>query len=307
MSGQPYAGPIVDTHVHFWDPTQHYYPRLSDKPYTTFRYRGFDRLRRPHLPDEYLVGAKRHHVDKVVHMEATFDPDNPVGQTRFMTELSEQFGVPNIIVIHVELERADAEEEIRKHLAWPIVRGVRQIRAGAATWQEAAAGRPSPMLERDWLRGYEKLEKFGLHYELQIPWWHFDDAARLANKFPRTPIALNHAGLPADRSADGIARWSDAVARLAECPNVHIKISGIGQNDHPWTVESNRVVVETAIKAFGPSRAMFGSNFPVDSLCATFDEIWGGFREIAGQYDAGDQRKMFWENPHRFYRIDEAA
>ena len=49
---------------------------------------------------------------------------------------------------------------------------------------------------------------------------------------------------------------------------------------------------------------MFGSNFPVDSLCASFDEIWNGFREISGRYDASDQRLMFWENPHRFYRID---
>jgi predicted TIM-barrel fold metal-dependent hydrolase len=304
MNGYPYAGPIVDTHVHYWDPTRHYYPRLTDKSYTTFRYRGFDALKRPYLPDEYLVGARRHNIDKVVHMEATFDPNNQIGQTQFITELSAQFGVPNIIVPRVELERADAAEEMKKHLEWPMVRGIRQNRAGAATWQEAAAGRPSPLLEPDWLRGYEKLEQFGLHYELQIAWWHFDDAARLANKFPRTPIALNHAGLPEDRSADGLARWKDALVQLAECPNVHIKISGIGQNDHPWTVESNRLVVEQAIQAFGCSRAMFGSNFPVDSLCASFDDIWNGFREISSRYDAADQRRMLSENPHRFYRID---
>lgn len=303
MTGSLYAGPIVDTHVHYWDPTRHYYPRITDKPYVKFRYGNYDAIKRPYLPDEYLVGARRQGIAKVVHMEASFDPANPVGQTRFLTELSEQFGVPNIIVPRVELEQADAAEELKKHLEWPMVRGIRQIRTGASSWDEAAAGVPSPLLQPDWLRGFELLEKFGLHYELQIEPWHFDDAIRLANRFPATPIALNHTGLPADRSVDGLKRWANALAGLAECRNVYIKISGIGRNDHPWTVEGNRPVVEEAIRLFGCSRSMFGSNFPVDSLRGTFDEIWSGFKQLTSGFSPADQRSMFWDNPMRFYRI----
>ena len=65
-----------------------------------------------------------------------------------------------------------------------------------------------------------RLARNGLRFDLQTPWWHLREAARLARDFPDTPIVLNHTGLPADRSAEGIAGWKRAMAQLAPCPNV---------------------------------------------------------------------------------------
>src|SRR6185503_17199064 len=97
-------------------------------------------------------------------------------------------------------------------------------------------------------------------------------------------------------SPDGIAAWSRAMATLAHRPNVEVKISGIGVPGATWTAEANRKIVLTVIDLFGVDRAMFASNFPVDSLCATFDRIYGGFREIVADFSAPDQRRLFCDN-----------
>jgi predicted TIM-barrel fold metal-dependent hydrolase len=129
------------------------------------------------------------------------------------------------------------------------------------------------------------------------------EAARLAADFPDTRIILNHTGLPADRSAEGIAGWKRAMEALASCPNVAVKISGLGQRGQPWTVAANRDIVLTTIDLFGVERCMFASNFPVDSLCATFPVIFGGFREIVGGFSTAEQQALFRDNAIRIYAM----
>jgi predicted TIM-barrel fold metal-dependent hydrolase len=96
------------------------------------------------------------------------------------------------------------------------------------------------------------------------------------------------------------------MATLAQCPNVAVKISGIGVPGAQWTAEANRSIVLTVTDLFGVDRAMFASNFPVDSLCATLGEIFGGFREIVAEYSAADQRKLFCDNAIRIYAMERA-
>jgi predicted TIM-barrel fold metal-dependent hydrolase len=81
---------------------------------------------------------------------------------------------------------------------------------------------------RLWRRGYDLLRRFGLRFDLQTPWWHLHEAARLARAYPDTQIILNHTGLPADRSRRGSRAGKRAMSLLAQCPNVAVKISGIG-------------------------------------------------------------------------------
>jgi predicted TIM-barrel fold metal-dependent hydrolase len=83
-----------------------------------------------------------------------------------------------------------------------------------------------------------------------------------------------------------------------------IKISGLGQSGLAWTVDANREIVLTAIETFGVARSMFASNFPVDSLCATFDTIFSGFRQIVHDFPAQEQRALFHDNAVRIYRME---
>ena len=98
-----------------------------------------------------------------------------------------------------------------------------------------------------WRDGYAKLERLGYSFDLQIPYWHLDQATDLAADFPETTLVINHTGLPSDRSDLGFSAWSNAIEQVAQKPNVMIKISGLGQTNQPWTVESNRNIVLRAL------------------------------------------------------------
>jgi predicted TIM-barrel fold metal-dependent hydrolase len=82
-----------------------------------------------------------------------------------------------------------------------------------------------------------------------------------------------------------------------------LKISGLGVPGQPWTPALQQSVVRDAIGIFGPDRCMFASNFPVDSLVATFDQIWDGFLEITGDLPMDVRRKLFHDNAVRIYRV----
>jgi len=131
----------------------------------------------------------------------------------------------------------------------------------------------------------------------------FPEAAELARDFPDTTIVVNHTGLPSDRSKEGLAGWRRAMEGLALAPNVHLKISGIGVLGEPWTPAANGPVVRDAIRIFGCERCLFASNFPVDSLVATFDAIFSGFKTIAADIDAPDRLRLFHDNAVALYRL----
>jgi predicted TIM-barrel fold metal-dependent hydrolase len=160
------------------------------------------------------------------------------------------------------------------------------------------------MTDAGWRAGFALLAGNGLRFDLQTPWWHLHEAAQLAHDFAGTQIILNHCGLPSDRSAAGLDGWRRAMALLAGCTNAAVKISGLGQPGIPWTVEANRAIVLTAIELFGAERCMFASNFPVDSLCAGFDTIFSGFREIVRDFSSTEQQALFRDNARRIYAMD---
>jgi predicted TIM-barrel fold metal-dependent hydrolase len=156
-----------------------------------------------------------------------------------------------------------------------------------------------------WRAGFAQLPRAGLRFDLQVPWAQLGEAARLARDFPDAHIILNHTGLPADRSREGIAAWKNALKALAASPNAAIKISGLGVPGQAWTAESNREVVLAAIDVFGIERAMFASNFPVDGLCASFDAIATGMREILLAFPAAERRAFFYDNAVRIYDMEK--
>jgi predicted TIM-barrel fold metal-dependent hydrolase len=162
------------------------------------------------------------------------------------------------------------------------------------------------MTDPAWREGFARLAPLNLRFDLQTPWWHLGEALALAFAFPYTQIILNHTGLPSDRSAEGVAGWRAAMGTLAAAPNVAVKISGLGQPGQPWTAAANRDIVLTTIDLFGVTRCMFASNFPVDSLCGTFSDIFGGFEEIVAGFSSGEQDALFADNARRVYAIGES-
>jgi predicted TIM-barrel fold metal-dependent hydrolase len=295
--------PLVDAHQHFWDPTLNYHPWLRDEPPIPFRYGDYRALRRAYLPPHYRADAGPYRVSHSVYVETEWDPADVDGEMRYVATLRREHGLPSVAAPAAWLDRADAAALLERHAAHAFVRGVRHK---PRAHREPGHAEPGGMADAAWRAGFARLAPLGLHFELQTPWWHLHEGARLAADFEGTTIVLNHTGLPADRSPEGLAAWRQAMAGLARCPNVNVKISGIGVPGQPWTAAANREVVLTTIELFGPARCMFASNFPVDSLCGSFADIFGGFDEITRDFTPAERRALFRENALRIYRIEGA-
>lgn len=294
--------PIVDAHHHLWDLSLNKHPWLCGAERIAFRYGDYSSICRTYLVDDYLRDSSGHNVVKTVHMEAEWDDTDPVGETRWLHDLHERTGYPHAVIGQAWFARDDIDKVLAAQAGFPLVRSVRQKPAAARLPQDFKAGMPGSMADPSFREGYRGLARHGLHYDLQCPWWHLGEAADLARDFPDTIIILNHTGLPADRSPEGLAGWRAAMEEFADRPNTAVKISGLGVPGEKWTVDLNGGIVRATIEIFGVGRCMFASNFPVDSLCATFDEIFSGFKAITADMAPQDRHKLFHDNAVRYYR-----
>ncbi|MEM8948233.1 MAG: amidohydrolase family protein [Pseudomonadota bacterium] len=295
--------PIIDPHQHFWDLDANYLPWLSDEEPIAFRYGDYSALKQNYLPSDYRTDAEGFDIAGTVYVEAEWDPTDPVGEARWVSELASAAGLPAAIVAQAWLHQEDAPETLAALAEFPRVRGIRQKPAAAPTPESARRGAPRSMDDPTFRDGFARLEPLGLSYDLQTPWWHLDAALELARDFPKTQIILNHTGLPADRSPEGLDAWRQAMGALADAGNVALKISGLGQPGQPWTTAANGPVVRDAISMFGTNRCMFASNFPVDGLCADFRTIFSGFMAITADMSTDERRKLFYDNAMRIYRL----
>lgn len=295
--------PIVDAHQHFWDLDRNPHPWLADAPPPNFRYGDTTPLRRNYLPADYFADSAAHRVVATVHMEAEWDPRDPVGESRWLDGLRRETGFPTAAVGQAWFDRADIADVLAGHARYDFVRGVRQKPKAAPSPGAVVRGAAGSMSDPRWRDGYALLARHGFSYDLQAPWWHMAEAAELARDFPRTPIIVNHTALPADRSAEGLAGWREALETVAAQPNVSLKISGLGLRGERWSAEKNATVVRDAIRIFGVERCLFASNFPVDGLVGSFDTIFSGFKAIVADLTAEQQRMLFHDNAVRVYRL----
>ncbi|OLU14712.1 thioesterase [Pseudomonas sp. PA1(2017)] len=296
-----YDGPIIDAHHHFWDTLRNHHPWLSGEENIPFRYGDYSAIKRPYYPDDYLADAGEHRVVATVYVETEWDPRDPIGETCFIHEVAARYGAPNAVVAQAWLDAPDASALLAAQARFERVRSVRHKPGGPASPDEV--GRSRTLMSDDaWRCGYAELARHGLHFDLQTPWWNLPEAIALARDFPGIQLILNHAGLPSDRSEQGLAGWHAAMAKLAECANVAVKVSGIGLPGRRWCVEDNAWIVGETIAMFGAERVMFASNFPVDSLCGSFDDIYGGFKRIVADLPRHQQQLLFHDNARRLYR-----
>ena len=201
------------------------------------------------------------------------------------------------------MAREDVDSILASQAEFPLVRGVREKPATSPTADTYQPHLPGSMSDPSWRLGFSLLAKYSLHFELQTRYWHLPEAAALARDFPEILMILNHSGMPDDRSEAGLTSWRSGMQELAQHPNVSLKISGIGEAGHTWSINRQKRVVRESIEIFGVDRCMFASNFPVDRLIGTFDTIYNGFSEITRNFSDLDRAKLFHDNALTTYQI----
>lgn len=203
-------------------------------------------------------------------------------------------------VAFCDLTTDDLDAQLDRLQTLQSVRGVRQI-IGRAPGADSITGTNALLHNPKFLAGLKQLGARGLSFDLQLLPELMDMTADVLSQAPETPIALCHAGSPHDRSAQGLQRWADGLMTLSNLPQVCCKLSGLGMFDHNWSAESVSPIVATCLSKFGADRCMFGSNFPVDSLSSTYNEVVSRYQGIT---PATNQNDVFHGTAKRFYRFE---
>jgi len=298
------ALPIIDAHHHYWDPARNHHPWLCDEPMITFRYGDYSSIRGRFMPEDYAALTGHHDVVATVTMEGEWDERDPVAESAWMTRVGREYGGPAAHVARAFFHHTDADEILAAHSAYPIVRGIRHKPTAAEAPDRIVSGTHGSMSDPNWRSGYAHLAPNGLHFELQTPWWHIGELLDLIEAFPDTPVVINHCFMPADRSPEALAGWRNAVVQASRAPQVTMKISGIGIPGRPWQLEDQRPIIAHCLEAFGTERCMIASNFPVDSLCGTFQTIYDGFLEATVDLSNRERQQVFHDTAIRIYRLD---
>lgn len=289
---------VVDPHVHLWDLESVSLPWLAQP---TEAYSGDNRkLPRRFTPQELRDGAEDIEVLKLVNVEA--NPHDPVAETRWLQSLAETSGYPQGIVALVDLSRPDAAAVLAAHAAYRNLRGVRQILNVHANPRYDYVSRHF-MQEAEWRANLRLLAQHQLSFDLQIYPAQVPLAAEIIRANPDIVFILNHAGMWVDRSLAGWREWRAGLRLLASLPNVVAKISGLAMFDHVWSIESLRPLVLEVIDAFGPQRALFASNFPIDGLHSSYATLWRAYALIVAEATPEERHALFITNAERVYRI----
>lgn len=286
--------PLIDTHIHFWDTTHAELTYGWLAPDSTHPILGrTDAIKSVAYEIEDFVAESRFaQVVGAVHVQAAVGTPDPVAETRWLTEMASRSAMPLVIVAGVSLSAPDVDDQLDAHGASPLLRGVRDY------------GREDYLDDPAFHRGVARLSRRGLLLDLDCAWPDMPKARALATTVPDTPIVLEHIGYPRDtENPEYFAQWKQGIAKLAEAENVWCKISGLGMNRRGWTLESLRPWVEHCIETFGIERCMWGSNWPVDRLYASYDAYATAFRRIIAQYSPAEREAMTSGTAIRVYGV----
>lgn len=284
---------FIDTHVHFWDLThpeltygwlapEAIHPILGDiDPIKSVRY------------DSTALWAEARFtgLTGAVHVQAAVGTPDPVVETAWLSAMAADSPVPFVIVASQDLTAPDVAAQLDRHLEYPLVRGIRDFGTGDF------------LVDPAFDAGVALLGEHELMLDLDCPWQDMAKARELAERHPDVVIVLEHIGYPRDTvDPDYFAHWRDGISTLAGAPNVHCKISGLGMNRAGWTVEGLRPWVEHCIDEFGPPRCLFGTNWPVDRLWASYGDYVDAFQTLIGGFSAAEQQAMLISNARAVYR-----
>jgi len=315
--------PIIDPHHHLWD-------------YPSHRYL---------LPELLADTGTGHRIEATVFIECgvfyragAADGMEVVGEVEFVNGVaamaaSGRYGATQAfagIVGTADLTRGDAVEAVlaaQVEVGGGRFKGIRHT----AGWDDRTRGvhlshsNPPRHLYRDheeFRRGFAALGRLGLTFDAWCYHPQLMDVVDLARSFPEQPIVMNHVGGPlgiecyANEREAVVADWRAGMQALSECPNVVLKLGGLGMRINGFGFERRdtapsstelanawRPFMEPAIEMFGADRCMFESNFPVDRISTGYGNLWNAFKTIAAGASDAEKALLFAGTARRFYSL----
>ncbi|MCC5948915.1 MAG: amidohydrolase family protein [Nitriliruptoraceae bacterium] len=284
---------FVDTHVHFFDHDQPDLRWSWLEPGVTHADIGnIEGMKsRRYTAPEFVAESRFQRVRRCVHVQAALGTADPVAETRWLQAMADEQGMPQAIVAEAHLQDPAVGDTLARHARFPNLRGIRDFAHG------------DYLVDPDFERGYAQLAHHDWIYDLDTEYPHFSKAAALAARHPQTVMVVDHAGFPRARTDDYLAAWRRELRHFAGLDNVVMKISGLGMCDPRWTLESLRPWVHECLEVFGPDRAVFGTNWPLDRLFSGYSDIVDAYRVLIADLSPTEQHQLFVGNATRLFRL----
>lgn len=308
--------PIIDPHHHLWH-----------------------RQGQRYLVEDLLNDIHGHRMLATVFVQCrtmyrTEGPEamRPVGETEFVVDATKDLApdAPRIAAAIVCMADLMLGDDVVPVLEAQIEAGqgrVRSVRNMTSSHPQVASmfGRMPEhrLLDPTWRKGAAHLARHGLMYDVYAFHTQLDEVVDLARSLPDLTIVLNHMGTPLNtgpyegRRDEAFAEWSAALARVAKCPNVVLKVGGLGIHvigldfqkratppDSQALAEAFKPYVHTCIELFGADRCMFESNFPVDKGQFNYRAMWNAFKRLTSGASAEEKTQLFSGTAARVYQID---
>lgn len=286
--------PFTDTHVHFHDMREASlrYDWLNPGLEPDELLGDYAAIRSErYWPDDFLAETRFQNVERVVHVQAAIGTPDPVDETRWLQAFHDRLGVPHGAVAYADLADPRLAETLDRHGQYSILRGIRDFRYDDYLTNPA------------WERGFAQLGERGLVCCDDPPIAQAEDVRRIADAHPDTTFCLDHAYFPHARGDDYFEEWRAAIRVAASAPSTVIKVSGLGQADHAWTVDSLRPWVHACLDAFGVERTFFATNWPVDRLFSSYGDVLDAYAALVADLTADEQRALFSGNARRIFDV----
>ena len=295
-----YSGPAIDTHHHIW--LREDVAWLADPPVPRM-FGDYFGIRRDYPVEEFMQDVKPAGITKSVHVTAMWGPGRALDESKWLQAEADKHGFPHGIVCNVDLADPNADAALKTQKQFPNLRGVRQMLYWDNDPVRQGAPRPDFCNDPAFRRGFALLEKHDLHFELQVFAGQAAHAVELIRAFPNVRMILVHAGMLASRTEAAIDQWRAALAAMAVYPNLHVKISGLGMYSGGITLPQARQVIRDVIQIFGINRTIYGSNFPLEKLHASYADFFAIYRAVLSEYSDVEQRAVLHDNAAKFYRL----
>jgi predicted TIM-barrel fold metal-dependent hydrolase len=285
---EPAVIPIIDTHQHLWDLTKFRLPWLAGAP----------SLNRSFMMSDYLKATEGLNVIKSIYMEVDVEPSQQLDEFQHVVEICKRGGSPMVAAVVSGRPATDAfPAYLAKIKASPYVKGMRQVLHRPDTPTDFYLSEP-------FKRGIRRLGEAGLSFDLCVRSTELAQAAKLVDACPDTSFILDHCGNASVRAQD-LTQWKTDLARLAERRNAVCKVSGVVASaaPDPWTPDDLAPIVKHVLESFGPDRVVFGGDWPVCTLAATYRQWVEALKTIVHDRTDAENRKLFHDNALRVYRL----
>jgi L-fuconolactonase len=279
----------IDAHHHFWDPAHASYPWLAGEALAP--------IRNSFGPDDLAPELAAHGISGTVLVQTISSLD----ETRAFLELATRWEFIWGVVGWVDLTSAVVGDELDA-----LIDGSGGDRLVGVRHQVHDESDPDWLRRADVRRGLSAVEARGLRYDLLVRARELPAAQDTVGALPNLQFVLDHIAKP--RIADGQdAAWRERMPALAALPNVAVKLSGmVTEADwHSWTPADLRPFVRSVVDWFGIERLMFGSDWPVCLLAATYGGVINGLEEALGELSSEDAGRIFGLNAQRVYGLQQ--